>query len=451
MSKESFGKIGRNILRGTVIGAGLLVGGEKSLEAEDISKSLNSADNIEYKDDDSKKILTDENSDVTFHYGSAIPDERVENEKKAEEIKSQKLLGPDNLNSHDTVPDKMYETKDGNLRYYHNPSENSLQKGDVEYMVCATVCHFNNLKQIELETKVPENLTETDFFTNYLNTKIKPGTVLFDKNTGNQYFDYSADTTINSVPFEGEKHWNIQRFLIQPHFNNFDISKDKARQNVLYDMYKYFLYIENGNRSTAWIKANQFLEKEVDPIINSEYFKWAKENYQKLHWRPGMGDYRYKNSDHVLYKIEKDELDNVSETTDLVDRILAYNNSVFNREIKGEPYSREEIENILIDYNINYRKKDIEEAKKIAKNSVASALNRYRQKEEFYKNKPLTEYKVIKETQYPVGFNTWSPDEQYFWLNDAKNKNLIGETKEAFTEKDREYELNLTKNYRFSD
>ncbi|MFM7088667.1 MAG: hypothetical protein ACKOW9_04005, partial [Candidatus Paceibacterota bacterium] len=190
------------------------------------------------------------------------------------------------ITNQDSIPYSDYITKDGNFRYYHNPKYNMITKiGDIKvsYSLGATKCPYSNLQDMKEKTAVPVSLGETDFFTNYINAKNETDTVLTDEVTGNRYYNFKEyDPSISGVSYEGEKHFNIQRFLIDPHYRFFHIKKDEARINALYDMYRYFLYQEKGNRDKAWEEANRFMQENVDPLVNSKYAKWAGENYEKL-------------------------------------------------------------------------------------------------------------------------------------------------------------------------
>lgn len=375
--------------------------------------------------------------------GSVVISSAQETHKKFDKIQN-------NTEQTSEKVSENYITKDGNYRYYYNPSkDNTLYGGDssIHYAVGATTAP--TLSDIKNETRLPKSLTETDFFTNYINTKFETPRVLIDSTTGNKYFDYqSVDSTVHGVPYEGKKHWNIQRFLIQPHFNNFSIPVETARTNVLYDMYKYFLVLENDNRDNAWQKANDFLQKEVDPIITSKYFQWAKENYSILGWQPGGADSRYLNADHTLF-VGDEHFDLEQNSSELPDIVLSHNKKVLDGEIKGAVYSRKEIEDVLTDYCINYRKQDINTARTLAALVVQRADSKYRSYEEYLKNKPLTEYKIIKESQFPTGYETWDSDAQFVWRQE--NPELLGEAQQAFTEQDREHELGLIRGYRFAE
>ncbi len=349
------------------------------------------------------------------------------------------------------------KTADGNERFVYNPSMYNIKRenadSSVHYLVGATESPFLTLEEMKEKTEVPKHLTETDFFTNYINTKFETPKVNHDEKTGNAYFDYlSVDPRLQGVPFEGDKHWNIQRFLVQPHFNNFPIEAEEGQRNATYDMYKYFLYTEKGDRDTAWKKATEFIEREVAPIINSKYFAWAKENYPILNWRPGSGDSRFLNADHTLFEgtDHGEHFALEDNSTDLPNIILAHNKKVLDGEIKGPLYTKQAIIDLLIDYNIVYRKKTPQEALDIATYAVESAEKKYRDEESAYLARPLVEKDtVISMPDFPPDFSSWDEELQFMWLNDPANKDKLGKIERKFTEQDRQKALNGLKNFRF--
>ncbi len=276
--------------------------------------------------------------------------------------------------------DESYITRDGNHRYYHNPAGYFIetQERKIDYSLGATKCPFESDEEMKMKTRIPESLTETDFFTNYVNAKFETKDILEDKNTGNKYYNFSEyDSNLNAVPIEGEYHWNIHRFLIDPEYQKFHIKKDEARRNTLFDMYRYFLYQEKGDREMAWKKANEFVSKNVDTIVNSEYANWANKNYPHLY--PNY----YKGLDSNYY-VGDMNLFSKSNNTGLPEDVILFNYEVFNGEKKdtSATYSAKEIEDVLINYNIVYRKKSPEDARTISHAAIVNADKGYRKWEE---------------------------------------------------------------------
>lgn len=84
------------------------------------------------------------------------------------------------------------------------------------------------------------------------------------------------------VPFEGDKHWNIDRFIIDPQFGqdytsnfNRNLSKEQNRANVLADMYKYYMLQDPEHKRRDFRKAKRFVRKEIDPKISGDYYNFV--------------------------------------------------------------------------------------------------------------------------------------------------------------------------------
>ncbi len=340
--------------------------------------------------------------------------------------------------------DEDYVTKDGNVRHFHNPksgwyTETGLQK--VSYAFGATETPFKTLEEMKEKTRVPKSLGETDFFSNYINARSETDDVVTDPETGNRYYNYhnTMDSVITGVPVEGDSHWNIDRFLLQPHYRDFGIPKAEARKNALNDMYKYFLYQEKGNRDSAWQKANDFIEKNIDVITESKFCKWYEENLNNIF----PGKFEVTPGTYVgtsnLYQSDN--------TTSFVYQVLEHNGRVFNGEEKGRAYSKKEIRDILTDYNIVYRKKNPEEAARIAEESVNSEEKKWKDAYEETKNRPITESKIVFNegvTGFPEGFDSWDPILQSDW----HDKN-VKSTTNPFTEEDRVRHMKLFGSHHF--
>ncbi len=348
--------------------------------------------------------------------------------------------------------ERLYKTNDWNIRYYNNPQPPyTLYWERVLYSVGSTQSPFEDLDSMKEKTKIPKSLWETDFFTNYMNAKSETDKVITDPVTWYRYYDpndKTYDPPISEVSFEWEKHFNLQRFLIDPHFTFFNVPKDTARINALYDIYKYYLVLEKWDREKAWEKSSKIITEYVDPIINSRFEQWMHENYYKVakaQWDTidaKKKDARYFVSDLNLYKSDN--------TTNFPEQILIYNQQVFSGKIKwGRAFSQAEIENLLIEYNIYFRKKSEEESKEIAKKSVTEILERYKQEIESIQAKPVQEYRVLQEWDYPDGFDTRDPMNQMQWSNENPNK--VRKVQKSFTEEDRVREMTYLSNFRYAD
>ena len=102
-----------------------------------------------------------------------------------------------------------------------------------------------------------------------------------------------------------------------------------------------------------------------------------------------------------------------------------------------------------MDYNIHFRKKDPEEALRISVNSVNEIEEKYKTRIAEVEQRPLTEYKVIKEASHPEGYDAWPPENQDEWR--SNNPDKLGEYQEKFTEEMRQRELRSLRNCRFAD
>jgi hypothetical protein len=351
----------------------------------------------------------------------------------------------DTISNNKTKPDtiftdKSYTTLEGNYRYYHEP------KGEknVLYSLGSTRSPFQTEEEIRLKTKVPESLTETDFFTNYVNNAFPSDTALVDKNTGNKYVNFKKyNPNLDEISFEGDKHWNIKRFFIVPHFVQFPELKDmqESKMNALYDIFKYFLYKEKGDRDKAWQESKDFFAKEIDPVVSGKFAKWWGDNLSRL------GIVRSHKS-FPLYEYIVNDFYTRQGTTNFPSEALNYNGKVFQGKIKGKPYSQKEIEEVLTNYNIEFRKKDPETARKIAVQSVLDEMNSRKKEIDFFLKKPVTSYKVIREGDYPPGFYSWDGELRADW--EKSNPDKVKIVQESFTEEDRKRILNVLFSYRFA-
>ena len=135
------------------------------------------------------------------------------------------------------------------------------------YMLKRTVNSFPTDEDVRLNVQMPSSPKDVNFISNY---KGAIGHV---------------DKYPTSVPFEGEKHWNIDRFIIDPHFGignpnleNENTDKTQQRRNVLADMYKYYMLQNKGDKDAAWKQANEFMKKEIDPRISGPMYEKLRGN-----------------------------------------------------------------------------------------------------------------------------------------------------------------------------
>ena len=149
------------------------------------------------------------------------------------------------------------------VTYTHNPS------GSREaYMLKRTVTPYTSKRDIRKKTQTPTDPRQVNFLSNYAGAIGEPGS---------EGFVYPT-----SVPFEGKKHWNIDRFIIDPQFgtsypdlNNQASTRQQMRNNVLADMYKYNMLQNPDKRGKAWRQAKKFVRTEIDPRTSGAYYEEA--------------------------------------------------------------------------------------------------------------------------------------------------------------------------------
>ncbi len=284
------------------------------------------------------------------------------------------------LVSYDQQGRRYYKTLDGNIRYFHNPNQSDKplspdQGYDVlNYAVGATQSPYKNIDDIKSQTKQPLDLCDTDFFSNFINAKQQTSTFIRGRTTGNPCYNYKEYEDIKGVSYENEKHWNIQRFAINPHFGGyFKLPIDTARINVTYDLYRYFLYQNRDKENSRNMSWGQTLALMVyiDSIVNGKTQVWLKENINELndqngkwnkkyYYEPPLGFYTDEGYPSFLYTV-LDHNSNISGTTR-------------NKKL----FTKKEIIDLLINYNIEYRRKSLDEAKKIVMKNIEDVENNYK-------------------------------------------------------------------------
>lgn len=271
------------------------------------------------------------------------------------------------ITSLDENGNEYYTTKDGLIRYFHNPSEYRISLNGnqgIDYSLGATQSPFFSENEIFQKTSTPAHLGETDFFTNYINATGASDKIYIDPRTGNRYYQ-NHNSELSSIPFQNEKHWNIQRFLISPHLSkpaNSNLSQ--GRLNILYDIFKYFLYQEKGNREIAKKAAQKFMKTYVDPIIFGKAQKWLKENLHEFTSRTNPFPKRRFIDKQNLFASDTDD-------KYFVYKLLGENSKVAQGLKKGKVFSKKEVKQFLIDYNLEIRRKSKKEARAIAENIIS--------------------------------------------------------------------------------
>ena len=158
------------------------------------------------------------------------------------------------------------------ITYSHRPR--GIQEG---FMLNRTQIPYTSYRDIKRNTKVPTDPREVNFISNYAGAIGEPTS---------EGFVYPTQ-----VPMEGNKHWNIDRFIIDPQYGPFlysDVTNSKtgaptttpqqARYNTLADMYKYYMLQDPEHRGRAFRKAKRFVRNEVDPRTTGSFYNSWKNN-----------------------------------------------------------------------------------------------------------------------------------------------------------------------------
>ena len=356
-----------------------------------------------------------------------------------------------------------YITLDGKKRFYHNPQTRQMNTWHLRltYSLWSTVCPYSSFEAIREETQVPSSLTELDFFVNYINTKIdiemRTGFVLLDKKTWNKYLE--AHTDIDRVEVEGDAHRNIKRFLIDPHFTFFQTETEQAKLNTMYDLYKYFLCLEEWNRTLARSKATVFYDEYVKSVIESDFTRWFNSNVERLSKQPQQDKSRnYLHLPMNLYGSDN--------TTSFIRDMLEYNGEIFRSSIpwyislypKWEKLDKvvwpalsyDELKKVLIAYNVDYRRKSLEEAEKIVKDGIEKELSNIQWQLDNMRNEKVQPYKVLREPQYPNWFEDRDSASQDLRRMDSENKDKVGIYQQELTQEDKDYWINYFESKKFA-
>jgi hypothetical protein len=226
------------------------------------------------------------------------------------------------------------------------------------YMLKRTVTPYVKDEDIRLNTQVPTNPRDINFISNY---KGAIGEV---------------DQYPTSVPYQGEKHWNIDRFVIDPQFStgysaleNFDEDTDKTQQrrNTLADMYKYFMLQNKGDRDTSWKQANEFMTKEIDPRISGPVYNTLRgdETLSRL-------------TKSITGMIDEDYLTNFNSLKNEAN-LPDSDRSEVGRDFLKNPASDKQAKDLAMDWLVNYKKMSSKQAEQYY-NKLPKT------NEEYYKN-----------------------------------------------------------------
>jgi hypothetical protein len=147
------------------------------------------------------------------------------------------------------------------VTYTHNPGTKGI------YRLQRTVTPYTSNRDIRRYTQAPTDPRQVNFIQNYA------GAI--------GYQDDPSFVYPTQVPMEGEKHWNIDKFLIDPQFSrkygrleNAETTKEQARANALADMYKYYMLQYPNKKGKAFRQAKRFVRREIDPRISGPFYDY---------------------------------------------------------------------------------------------------------------------------------------------------------------------------------
>jgi hypothetical protein len=235
----------------------------------------------------------------------------------------------------------------------HDPSD---YPGGHRYSLKKTVTPYKTNQQIKKNTEAVDNPNDIDFLFNYRHTSA----------------DDSDNRNAMSVPYQGMRHWNIDRFIIDPEFGGGytnlkaeDDSMEAKRRNVLADMFKYQMFQHpEQSRGKSFRQAKRFVKKEIDPRVSGAYF----ENYT-LGKTPvpggsnsGITTYANDNPFYKAWAAMQGEVD------------------FANKEYRKNPWDENKIEKVSKDYLINTKKlsrKETRQQIKKWKTELPSMIDEY--------------------------------------------------------------------------
>jgi len=140
-----------------------------------------------------------------------------------------------------------------------------------------TVTPYTTKRDIKKNTPIPTSGQDIDFNNNYFYYKnyFKPAGTW----GGGDTRESRSVKTTPTVPFEGDKHWNSEQFMLKPHLTNDypelhtqDNTVKQNKNNVLADMYKYqMLNNPDQSQGKSFRQAKKYMRQEINPKINGEF------------------------------------------------------------------------------------------------------------------------------------------------------------------------------------
>jgi hypothetical protein len=285
----------------------------------------------------------------------------------------------------------MASAQDGKeITYTHQPArdvydenDNFVGKGE-QYMLKRTVTPYTKNRDIRKNTPAATDPRQVNFISNYAGSGVIGDPVNLKNNSQFQY--------PTSVPFEGEKHWNIDRFIIEPGFtfSSKEMPKvtdyEQSKKNVLADMYKYNM-LQGQDRNDAFRAAKKFVRKEINPRINSEYFKEMRGDTLPYVHGSSITKFADNNPFISLNNINRD-MSSESAKTD-----------PYYKEYYEHPYTEKDIKKISSSYLKTFKKMSGKESRQKIKDWIKEA-DEYEKKYAYSAANP----QELKEVTCPPGY-----------------------------------------------
>ena len=350
-----------------------------------------------------------------------------------ETLQGQEIIPADQMHTLVQAPPSgpvMVRTLDGNIRWYRNPQSTP---NNIRYSIGATESPYPTLEQIIDSTQQPHSLTETDFYTNYLNALGRPDTILFDPVTGQPYQDPASfeeytrkqgHDIYDGVRYQGGARWNVHRFLVEPHFTEAKRPINEARVHAAYDMFRYFLVKDGGNRDSAQQHLAEFMQNYVDPVTQGNFIEWLRGAQERL----GLGE-----RDPRFYTLKS----NVN-PQNMVNEILEFNYYTN----KAAQFSRKEVLDALTNYYMEYEGADSLSARDQAEVAI---LNQEEQVRGAYQ-RALQKKPQRGIDKRPRRYDSWPIERQQ-----AYDMNHPDAWQPEITEKDIEQEIESLRRHRWAD
>jgi len=241
------------------------------------------------------------------------------------------------------------------VTYVHQPARRYEGLTDVgpgeQYMLKRTVTPYKSKRDIRKYTEAPTDPRQVNFLSNYAGATGEPL---------NKDFVYPT-----KVPYEGERHWNIDRFIIDPQFKNSEklntteSTKGEMKKTVLADMYKYFMLQNKGDKDESWKQAKRFVRQEINPRVNGAVYD---EYLRKELPIPNIMGITSLVDDSYLQKYENVKSRALSETTQ----------DGYAKLMQENPLSRRKATKVGMDWLMNYKGLSRKEAKETLKKTKES-------------------------------------------------------------------------------